>query len=199
MFTKIIILLGADAKRRLTMFLSVNYKRIASKKNTYFFLFLLFYYFLCIKFVIYFFMAFSVTGQNLSQSYYQEYVEVPCTMEYGNKSWVQNCNFTSYTCKMNCNVSNCEHMPNNISFEVCGHNCRLVDQCSEKIQEGGYHMCNATEYNLAIGEEKHKIEQISYCEGDQCNLKCNGIECIQICKEGEDGEYKRKAEMVGRL
>ena len=60
-------------------------------------------------------------------------------------------------------------------------------------------MCNATEYNLAIGEEKHKIEQISYCEGDQCNLKCNGIECIQICKEGEDGEYKRKAEMVGRL
>ena len=145
-------------------------------------------------------MAFSVTGQNFSQSYYQEYVEVPCTMEYGNKSWVQNCNFTSYTCKMNCNVSNCEHMPNNISFEVCGHNCRFVDQCSEKIQEGGYHICNATEYNLTIGEEKHKLEQTSYCEGDQCNLKCNGgVECIQICKEGEDGECKRKAEMVGRL
>ena len=149
-------------------------------------------------------MAFSVTGQNSSQSYSQEYVEVPCTLEYGNKSWVQNCNFTSLTCKMNCAVTSCEHVPNNIFLEVCGRNCShtntlLVDQCSEQIHEGVYHICNVTEYNLAIGEEEYEFEQAYYCEGGQCDLKCNGIRCTQICKEGEDGEYKRKAEMIGRL
>ena len=149
-------------------------------------------------------MAFLVTGQNSSQSYSQEYVEVPCTLENGNKSWVQNCNFTSLTCKMNCTVTSCEHVPNNISLEVCGRNCShtntlLVDQCSEQIHEGGYHTCNVTEYNLVIGEEEYEFDEAYYCEGGQCDLKCNGIRCTQICKEGEDGEYKRKAEMIGRL
>ena len=138
-------------------------------------------------------MAFSVTGQDSSHTYYQEYVEVPRTLEFGNKCWVQNCNFTSYTCKMNCTVTNCEHVPNKISFEVCGQNCNhtntlLVDQCSEQINEGGYHTCNVTECNLAIGEEEYEFEQAYFFEGGQCDLKCNGIRCPQICKEGEDGE-----------
>ena len=139
-------------------------------------------------------MTFSVAGQ--------EYVEVPCKMEFDKKSWVQNCNFTSYTCKMSCTVTSCEHVSNK-TFEVCGQNCShvktMVDQCPEQIHAGGYHTCNATEYNLAVGEEKYEFEQRYYCEGDRCNLKCNGIECIQVCKEGEDGEYKRKAEMLSRL
>ena len=118
---------------------------------------------------------------------------VLCSLEFGNKCWVQNCNFTSYTCKMNCTVTNCEHVPNNISFEVCGQNCNhtntlLVDQCSEQINEGGYHTCNVTECNLAIGEEEYEFEQAYFFEGGQCDLKCNGIRCPQICKEGEDGE-----------
>ena len=148
-------------------------------------------------------MAFSVTGQNSSQTYYQEYVEVPCTLEYGNKSWVQNCNFTSYSCKMNCTVTSCEHVPNNISFEVCGQDCShtnsLVDQCSEQIHDGGYHTCYAAGYNLTIGKKEFASEKAYYCEGGQCNLKCNGIRCTQICKEGEDGEYKTKAGMISKI
>ena len=31
-------------------------------------------------------------------------------------------------------------------------------------------------------------EQAYFFEGGQCDLKCNGIRCPQICKEGEDGE-----------
>ena len=144
-------------------------------------------------------MAFSLTGQNSSQTYYQ----VPCTLEYGNKSWVQNCNFTSYSCKMNCTVTSCEHVPNNISFEVCGQDCShtnsMVDQCSEQIHDGGYHTCYAAGYNLTIGKKEFASEKAYYCEGGQCNLKCNGIRCTQICKEGEDGEYKTKAGMISKI
>ena len=85
---------------------------------------------------------------------------------------------------------------NNISFEVCGQDCShtnsMVDQCSEQIHDGGYHTCYAAGYNLTIGKKEFASEKAYYCEGGQCNLKCNGIRCTQICKEGEDGEYQRR-------
>ncbi|PFX26789.1 RNA-directed DNA polymerase from mobile element jockey [Stylophora pistillata] len=50
----------------------------------------------------------TVTAKGSLQGYCRNYSGIPCILEYGNKSWVQNCYFTDYTCQLMCIITSCK-------------------------------------------------------------------------------------------
>nr|XP_058946844.1 uncharacterized protein LOC131774780 [Pocillopora verrucosa] len=74
-------------------------------------------------------------------------------------------------------------------LEHCGQNCsQTPSQCAyqfneTKLKENIHSQtCNATKFNLTSGEQHFVTKQICHCQGDQCHLICNKIQCTQTCR-----------------
>ncbi|XP_022785614.1 adhesion G protein-coupled receptor L4-like [Stylophora pistillata] len=130
------------------------------------------------------------TGHNNSQGICK-HVGIPCELEYGKRSWAQNCKFAAYDCKLNCTYE----PPSGKFNEECDETFNpYVQQCSYKSHAGStYHqICNVTKCNLTEGEQKCTTNNTCYCEGDQCNHTRGHEMCTQTCiglKSGEASSY----------
>lgn len=143
---------------------------------------------------IIFFAVFSATGTNSAQINYGDCVGVPCTLKCGKNRWVQNCTFPDGICNLSCSVTSCEGSAS-LMLEHCGQNCsQTPSQCAyqfneTKLKENIHSQtCNATKFNLTSGEQHFVTKQICHCQGDQCHLICNKIQCTQTCRGRKTGE-----------
>ncbi|PFX12796.1 putative G-protein coupled receptor 133 [Stylophora pistillata] len=81
------------------------------------------------------------TGHNNSQGICK-YVGIPCELEYGKRSWEQNCKFSAYDCKLNCTY---EAPSDKFYEEECDETFNpYVQQCSYKSHAG-----EASSYSLS--------------------------------------------------
>ena len=138
--------------------------------------------------------SFSAIGENSSQINYQDYVEIPCTLEYGKKRWMQNCNSSDGNCNLNCSVTFCKNGQNRNS-KPCELYCSqtyspLVYQCIQTGHKGNiiFKTCKATRLNLTIGEQHFFTKKTCYCEDVECYRECNKIKCTRTCREKKTGE-----------
>ncbi|XP_022801244.1 uncharacterized protein LOC111338943 [Stylophora pistillata] len=125
----------------------------------------------------------------ISKGYCRNYSGIPCTLEYGNKSWVQNCNFTDYTCQLKCIIS-CEGVLNRMLPRFWEEKqsqtySPLAARCKEIRREKSslYQICNTTKCNMTSGEKTFAKRQSYTCNRTICGRQCIGIRCTQKCRE----------------
>ncbi|XP_022788736.1 adhesion G-protein coupled receptor D1-like [Stylophora pistillata] len=136
------------------------------------------------------FALFPVTAKGSLQGYCRNYSGIPCILEYGNKSWVQNCYFTDYTCQLMCIITSCKGKRNRMSPGFCEEKCSetynpLADRCNEvkRNRSSLYQICNTTKCNMTSEKQIFVTRQTCYCSSTDCGLKCNGINCTQKCQQ----------------